>query len=238
MVINQFHSIGDIIFLEPLYRHFKEVNGEKPIMPIRDHLMWITEYIQSAVFTPMSKFDWGKGIDADSMRTDKVGYFPARFANQILRGYSPDDHHDFENMMLDKYLLAKVNPELWKDIDLRFSSHKGTKLFDLLGLQQDEKYILINEDCQAGSIKIPVNTDMKVVRMKMIPGFSVVDWHLVMLRAHENHHVSTCTFFIMQAIANKYRFNSKVYLYPRPNEDGLRGISMLTPTFNFQLCYA
>jgi hypothetical protein len=234
MVINQFHSIGDIIFLEPLYRFLHKKTGERPIVPVRDHLMWMTEYIQSAVFTPMSKFL----LDYESMRTDNPDYFPARFANQILRGYSPDDHHDFENMMLDKYTLAGADPKIWTDIDLRFSSHKGTKLFEYLGLQQDEKYILINEDSQAGRISIPIESDLKMIEMRPIPGFSVVDWYLVMLRAHENHHVSTSTFFIMQAIANKYRFNSKVFLYPRPNIDGLRGISLLTPTFKIELCHA
>lgn len=228
MVINQIHAIGDILFLEPLFRYFKNKNADKPIVPVRDHLMWITEYIHSAVFIPMSKFK----LDYESVKTHNPDYFPARFANQILRNLDKNDHHDFENMMLDKYRLAKLDPFLWKTLDIKFSTHKGMELFNRLRLKSGE-YILVNENSQAGTVEINPETNLEVIKMLQIPGYSVVDWFYVMLHAAENHHVSTSTFYVLQAIKNKYEFNSKIVIYPRPNEDGLRGISLLEPTFNY-----
>jgi hypothetical protein len=230
MVINQFHSIGDLIFIEPICRMLWEKNGEKPILPVRDHLMWMFEYIDAARFTPMSKFK----LDYDSMATNNPDYLPLRFANQIIRNLGPDDHSDLENMMLDKYKLSGMNPELWKTISLKFNEIRGRELFAKLDLDPAEKYILVNENSQAGKINI-VPGGHRIIYMNNIPGFTVLDWYLVMLHARENHHVSTCTFFLLQALHNKFKFKSKVFIYPRPNYDGLRGISQLKPDFNLTL---
>lgn len=234
MVINQPFSIGDIIFLEPLFRHFWNKNGEKPIVPVRDHLFWLAEYIESAQFIKMSQYphDFFERTDV----TDD--YFPARFANQVYRGYDKNDHHDIENTMLDKYRLAGLPDSTWKDINLKFNDDKGVKLMNEAKLMRssivDFEYALINQYSQAG-VRVIDHTKMgsckQWIRMQTIPGYSPIDWHLAMQMAEENHHVSTCTFFIMQAIANKYHFDSPVFLYPRPNEDGLRGVSQLYPTY-------
>lgn len=234
MVINQFHAIGDIIFLEPMFRRFSVLmDGLKPIVPIRDHLMWLQDHIDSAVFLPMSKFV----LDYESMAINNPDYFPARFANQVLRKLKPDDHHDFENMMLDKYRLACMPEDLWKTIDLKFNEKKCMELMNYLGLLENNgavlDYVLINENSQAGTVKIDPKTYLRVEKMYEIPGFTPIDWAFVMLNARENHHVSTSTFFILQALWNKYKFTSPVFIYPRPNIDGLRGISQLNPSFNY-----
>ena len=107
-----------------------------------------------------------------------------------------------------------------------------------LGLTQSSEYILVNNHSQAGRINIKPENRKKlpIIEMKEVPGYNVLDWAAVILHAKENHHVSTSTFFIMQAIANKFSFDSKVFIYPRPNEDGLRGISKLNPTFKLIRC--
>lgn len=234
MVINQIHSIGDILFIEPICRHFWNLNGKKPILPVRDHLMWLSEYIQSAELVPLST----SGMDEDCMDV-KEDYLPLRFANQIVRGLQPYDHHDFENMMLDKYELSNVNKHLWRYIYLKFNLTKGSDLMKHINLKHNDKFILINNKSQAGTIDIrPSNpNNYRIVYMEEIPGYTVIDWYLVMYYAQENHHVSTCTFFIMQAIGRYFgEFNSKVFIYPRPNEDGLRGISQLQPSFELTRC--
>jgi hypothetical protein len=234
MVINQFHSIGDILFIEPICRHIWKTTGQKPVLPVRDHLMYLSEYIESAIFVRLSEFTF----DQDSMSMENPNYLPLRFANQVIRKLSPHDHSDLENMMLDKYTLAKMDPSLWIGIDLKFNNARALKLMKLLGITQSSKYILVNNYSQAGKVKIkPFNAHkFQVIEMKEIPGFSVIDWHLVILYAQENHHVSTSTFYLMQAIKNKFNFDSRVFLYPRPSEDGLRGISKLNPTYKFIKC--
>jgi hypothetical protein len=69
--------------------------------------------------------------------------------------------------------------------------------------------------------------------MRDIPGFTLIDWFNVILNAKEFHTVSTSTFYLLQAIANKYHLDIDIYVYPRPNEDGLRGIEKLNTTYKF-----
>ena len=235
MIINQPFSIGDIIFLEPMYRHFMNKNGEKPIVPVMDHLLWIADYIDSATFVKISS--WNRA-DFDRPRHDD-DFLGMRFANQILHGYATHDHHDFENCMLDKYRLVGLDTEMWKGIQINFKDNKSMRLMEELKiLDADGKideFILVNENSQAGNISINPVTDKKIIKMNISPRNTVIDWHLVMQMALENHHVSTSTFFIMQAIQNQFHFTSKVFLYPRPNEDGLRGISQLIPDFKYEI---
>jgi hypothetical protein len=233
MIINQIHSIGDILFLEPLFRNFIKVEGKSPVVPVRDHLMWLSEYIQSAELRPLSTFHWPYKNET----TKHSDYLPLRWANQIYRGYELDDHHDFENMMPDKYLLAGLNPEMWTDINLMFNEKKSDSLMFKLGLVEPSgniiDYVLVNENSQAGNVSINPKTDLPVIKMRFIEGFTLIDWHFVIMFAQENHHVSTSTFYLMQAIKNQYHFDSKVYIYPRPNNDGLRGISKLKTTYQY-----
>lgn len=237
VVINQPGAIGDLIFLEPMYRHLMNKNGEKPVVVVHDHLLWIQEYIDSADFLSLSKFP-GNNL-CNTMFHDPTAFLNMRYANQILRKLGPHDHHDLENMMLDKYRLMNLDPEMWKTIKLNFKDSKSSRLMEDLKIMQpdgtvDKEYMLINQYSQAGWIKIDPQTDMKKVRMTQRLGYTVIDWHLVMQMAHENHHVSTSTFYIMQAIQNQFHFDTKVCIYPRPNVDGLRGISQLKPDFKFQ----
>jgi hypothetical protein len=230
MIINQPSSIGDILFIEPICRHIWKTTGVKPILPVRDHLIWIVDYIDSADFRLMSQFK----MEYDSMSVDDKEILPLRFANQIMRGFAPDDHHDFENMMLDKYRLACLDLILWKTLSINFNSVKSDKLFEYLNLKRSDNYILVNENSQAGKVNINPDTDFRIIKMSEILGFTVLDWCEVILNAKENHHVSTCTFYIMQALCNIAVFKTKVFLYKRPNEDGLRGISKLNQTFGYE----
>jgi hypothetical protein len=231
MVINQFHSIGDILFIEPICRKFWIKNNKKPILPVRDHLMWLSNYIESAQFVPMSQFE----LDYDSIEKDNMDYLPLRFANQIIRGLDKDDHSDYSNAMLDKYILAGLEEKEWRDINIIFNPIKGIELFRKLKLDSGNEYILVNENSQAGKINIVPKSDLRIIYMDETPGFTLIDWYVVILNAKENHHISTSTFFLMQAIANKFHFNSEVFIYPRPNEDGLQGISKLIPSYKCEL---
>ncbi len=229
MVINQPFSIGDLLFIEPICREMWRRNGVKPIVPVMDHLMWISDYIDSAIFVARSKWD----INYESAEVTPE-YLPLVFANQIHRKMYRHDHSDFENMMLDKYRLANIDPMIWKEMRINFRESKCLDLMDRVVGKEGEDYVLVNETSQAGSIEIKPETDLPVIKMHEIPGFTVLDWAFVMLHARENHHISTCTFYIMQALTTQYGFQGKVVIYPRPNEDGLRGIKNLDPSFKYE----
>ncbi len=227
MVINQIHAIGDILFCEPIFRHYWNKNGERPIVPLRDHLLWLGSYIDSANFVPMSTFN----LDYESMDMSNPDYLPLRFANQIVRGLDRNDHSDYANTMPDKYILCGLDPDLWKTLKINFKPEKMYALKKELVHVQD--FNLINNHSQAGVLEIEVNNGRYNIEMQNKPGYTVLDWGDIMMQAKENHHVSTSTFYVLQALYNQYDFDSSIYLYPRPNMDGLQGISKLNPSFKF-----
>ena len=231
MTINQPFGLGDILFLEPMFRFFHKRNGYKPTLWVRDHFLHLQEYIESVEMVSCSN----KDIDNANMTFD---YFPARFANQIYRGYDKFDHHDAENMMLDKYRLASIDVEAWKMIHLKFNEGRAMELMEKkVGNTKD--YILVNETSGVGKIEIPIKSDCKIIKMEYVPGYSLIDWYLVIANAKENHHISTSTFFLFQAISNLFggQLATKIFLYPRPEingyKDGLRGIEKLNPSFTY-----
>lgn len=228
-VINQFHSIGDILFIEPICRKIWQDTFKKPILPVRDHLMWLSRYIDSADFCKMSKFN----LDYESTDITYSEYLPLRFANQIVRGLDKNDHSDYANCMPDKYILAQQRLDDWKRIDINFDEALASELMTELKIK--EPYVLVNNHCQAGTIDIKPNTTDRIIYMSEIKGFTLIDWYGVILQAKEFHTVSTSTYFLCQAIHNKYQLDTPVHIYPRPNEDGLSGISKIPADFNYTL---
>lgn len=223
IIINSIGGHGDQLFSEPIYRHYWNKDGIKPTVIIHDHQMFFKDYIDSANFVPASHYP--------QLRDDAVmreGYLPLRWANQIYRGYGLYDHHDCENVMLDKYRLLSLSEDLWKTLNVKLLYYSAIPPL------VSNKYLLLNEHSQAGDIQVPTTGDVReILHMYNHPAYSLIDWWTHIKDAEENHHVSTSTFYLMQAIKNQYpNWNVPCYIYKRPNEDGLRGISQLNPDFN------
>lgn len=222
MIINCVGGHGDVMFCEPIFKNMWLRDGIKPTVIIHDHQMFFKDYIESANFVPASQMPHLR--DDANMRED---YIPLRWASQIHRGYALDFHDDYENGMLDKYRLLGLSEDLWKTLSINLEIKQSTVPI-LFG-----DFILINEFSQAGQINIYKKRMFENRNMYNKSGCNVIDWWANIRYACENHHVSTSTFYIMQAIKNKYQeWNGPCYLYPRPNIDGLRGISQLNPDFN------
>lgn len=222
MVINQYHSIGDIMFIEPILKHFSK--QETVFLPVQDHLFYLVSsmlsHLKDVHVVRKSQFK----LDYDSMEHRNPDYLPLRFASQIVNVRDKDDHQDLETMMKDKYLLAGLKPDLWKTIELS-------------GLNTDVisgDYVLVNERSGVGNITINTRAAKNVVKVDDSKRF-VLDWAGTISGAKSFHTVSTCFHFMLQAMLNKGMTVPKTYVYPRPNEDGLRGIINLKP--DYELIY-
>ena len=208
ITINQPAGVGDIMFLEPIFRMLSKTRHV--VVPVVDQYMWIQKHIPYVEFRPYrQEFE-----NLPQEFTDD--YLPFRFANPILRGYDLHDWHDMENCMLDKYRIMGLPETMWLDLQLVRDHENEQRLFELHG--SPEKFILVNEFSRAGDIQINIETDLPVIKMREIEGFSVVDWCLMMERATENHHVQTSTLYPLHMLG----VDAKIY--PKPDVDGMRGI--------------
>ncbi len=210
--INQHAGIGDILFLEPILRELAKKGNV--VMPVVEPWHWQRHipYINFVNFT--FQFDNRKQEFTDI-------YYPFRYANPIFRGYDLSDWHDFENCMLDKYRVIGLPEDMWLRLNVKRDKQNEARLIKELALPS--QFILVNDFSRAGNTTIAPKTDLPIVRMREINGYSVIDWCGVMELAAENHHVSTSTFYLLHMLG------LDAIVYARPNEDGLRGISQLLP---------
>jgi hypothetical protein len=210
--INQHAGIGDILFLEPILRELSI--SHEIIMPVVEPWHW-KRHIPYVNFVGF-EFQFEK---REQKFTET--YYPFRYANPIFRGYDLNDWHDFDNCMLDKYRVLGLPESMWLSLSVVRDYENEARLIALLDLPP--KFILVNEFSRAGNVSIAPVSDLPIIHMRNIEGFSVIDWCGVMELASENHHISTSTFYLLHML------NLDAKIYPRPDEDGLRGISQLLP---------
>ena len=77
------------------------------------------------------------------------------------------------------------------------------------------KPFLINELYAWGKIPITVNTDLKKVYFKPIPGYSMLDWSLVIEKADEIHCIDCAVLYVIDALET----TEKLHRYRRVHED-------------------
>lgn len=221
-VFNQWFGIGDVLFCEPIARHFYNEGENEIFWPLSDNLMWISDYIKYINFVPKSSHctddyeSWNLGLTSLG-----VYYIPLVFSNQIVRKLKPYDYSDQYHMMLDKYRLLGFSEDMWKTLKWERNLEKENKLYNLL--VKDENYILINNKWSGGDISIENDSKIQIINMDILDGFTLFDWAKIIENACEIYTVSTSNLFLLETLNLKA---NKVNIYPRkPSENNLDGIS-------------
>lgn len=124
----------------------------------------------------------------------------------------------YEQCMASKYMMFNQHYIRWRAGAMWQRVVEREKLlFDKLGLNIGETYVLVNETFQSdhkGHKVITPQLKARVVKMRAIEGFSLFDWALVIERATEIHTVSTSLFYLLEMLDLK----QPIHLYPRSND--------------------
>jgi hypothetical protein len=219
-VFNQYFGLGDILFCEPIARHFYNEGKNQIFWPIMDRFMWLTDYIKYIDFVPSSSCP----IDYESLHlglTNTDVYFvPLRFANPIVRKLKPHEEEPY-HMMLDKYRMLGLPEDMWKTFKWERNLKKENKLYNLL--VKDKNYILINSKWSNGEVPIETDSTFQIINMNILDGFTLFDWAKIIENASEIHTVATSNLFLLETLNLKA---NKVNIYPRkPRENNFDGIS-------------
>lgn len=220
-IFNQYQGLGDILFCEPIARHFYDKGKNEIFWPINEEFMWLTEYIKYINFVPKSSCN----INYESLHLGliepDVYFIPLRFANPIVRGLSPHDYSDQYHTMLDKYRMLGLPLDLWKTLQWERNLEKENELFNLL--VRDKNYVLVNTKWSDGNVPIHTEPDYQVINMDILHGFTLFDWSKIIENASEIHTVSTSNLFLLETLNLKAK---KVHIYPRrPRENNFDGVS-------------
>lgn len=154
---------------------------------------------------------------------------PIRFSDSIMKV-------PYSDCMKSKYMLFDMDWKYWKEYAMwRRNSSKEIQLAKDLGIQPNEKFVLVNNtfknDC-SGKINIPIEGG-RIIEMKPTPGYSLFDWAYVISIASEIHTVSSSIIYLLEMLKLKAN-NISIYIR-RPQEDNHDNYSYLLQRHNYNL---
>lgn len=209
IIINQFFGLGDILFCIEIARSYLK-KGHKVIWPVEPQFVNIQKHFPEIQFVDKNLLN----INYESkVEVSGNGFriIPLRWSQNILG-------LDIRDCMKSKYMMFGRDWNDWHSLTWKRDNKSEDVLFDMLGLQEGEKYILVNRwfKTNARPIDIRINPGFKVVEMRNIPGFTLLDWVKVMENAFEIHTVSTSIIYIFEMI----KLNARaVCIYIRTPEE-------------------
>lgn len=211
LIVNQFRGLGDLMFCVPLLRTYID-KGYKVVQPVAP------EYVDCAKHFP--EFTWLHKdlikINYDSkefVKTDHYEVLPLRFSDSIAR-------KPYSEVMRAKYDMLGMDFKMWRELTWVRDIEAEQRLFDSFNIA--EPYIVVNDTFRTdktGSVSIKPVTDKRIIRMSAMPGYTLLDWLLILQRADEIHTVGTSINFIIDIPFAG--IECPVHLYVRrPDESG------------------
>jgi hypothetical protein len=249
IIICQPFGIGDILFIQKIIHHYASL-GFRVVVPILDTFAWMRYYIaqRENVEYPLLKIKNGAlGGDfkfADAFMSLSAAAGPqgdlstGTFKTPILYN-DGDEENGFIFLALGSsymWLKDKVMPAKYRFVNLDFSDwtryihlkrrpHVERELYyDVLGLKDDSRYTMVNEECSSHSI--PFNVPGNVVRLSRIDGFTLLDWMLVIEKSAQIVTIDTSLVILAEILKQKKPLYM-VSRYNPPSFDCLKEILFL-----------
>ena len=121
--------------------------------------------------------------------------------------------------MRAKYDLYSMDYRKWKDFASYKRDHARERiLWDKFGLQEGEPFNLVNATYRSdmqGSLEVDIENDYKFVQMKVIPGYSLFDYSLLIEKATEIHVANSAILYLLELL----NLSAKaVHIYARKEE--------------------
>jgi len=200
----QFRGLGDILFLIPMIRELMNEGNEItwPIDP---------EYLPIAKHFPDINF-----VD---MRTVHINY-NERSIVHTQYGRSLPYRFAAENMGLGmtkcmdaKYTMFGHDYKIWRNLYWKRFTEREKELAKMVGATG--KYVLVNRnfaDAKLGyKIEPRIESDLPVIEMSVIPGYTLIDWMLIIENASEIHVANSSINYLIELMDIK----APVYMYKR-----------------------
>lgn len=204
-LVGQFRGLGDILFLIPLVRALME-EGNIVMWPIVSEYMSIAKHFPDIPFVNKDKFPLLPYESRQIVDTIYGRWLPYRFAIEIMgRG--------MKDCMRAKYELYGHNHEMWRSLVWKRDWDAERRLERVLNLPSE--YVLVNpyfgEASRCMQIRPDIKTNLPIITMKTIEGFSLIDWCGIIERASEIHTANTSLNYLIELMS----IDAPVYVYQR-----------------------
>lgn len=205
-IINQFFGLGDILFVEPICRHYQRL-GYTIVFPVLKKYLEIKRHFPYITFIDKDEY----GIDYDNKKPEQTEdniILPLRWSREVFNEATDD------NQMRNKYKMVNLPLSDWRKLTWVRFVDKENELKTMLTLK-DEPYVLVNKNWYSfenKTAKFKVKTDKKIVNMNFISGYTMLDWSKVIEDADEIHTVNTSLLYLLETLELK---TNNIHLYPR-----------------------
>lgn len=189
-IMGQFFGLGDILFLVPMARALM-AEGNEVLWPIADYYIDIAKHFPDISFVKQSYLK----LPYDAryrINTPYGDWLPYRYAAEIL-GVG------FPQMMRAKYDMYGHDYRMWRSLYYKRFPEREKELAEVVGASG--KYILAN--FHFGQPKdhltkyIEIDTNLPIIEMQTIEGFTLIDWLGVIEHAAEVHVVNSSIMYLL-----------------------------------------
>ena len=156
--------------------------------------------------------------ERDFIETDKQIIIPMRWSKEYYA--SP-----LKYTMFNKYKMVGIKLEEWRKLTWLRHRWRESRLKELLGIKEGEKYNLINCNFYSFENKtiffnktlldptnLDINNKLKNIEMKFIPTFNLLDWAGIIEEAENIYSVNTSIIFLLEVLELKAK---EIHLYSR-----------------------
>jgi hypothetical protein len=213
IILNQFRGLGDILFIEPIARHYYKL-GHRVIIPV------VPEYSNLSKYFPYITFLHKNLLNIDYERRTVVEdnqniIIPLRWSMEIYN--SP-----WRDVMKNKYKLVDLPWEKWRELKWMRDLTTENKLYNKLGLKDEESYNLVNEIHSTQLLQkhnFKIENGLKNVKLQVIEGYTLLDWYKVIQCATTIHSVHTSINYLIEVIPTKAETMNQLHMYSRTGRE-------------------
>lgn len=216
LFVKQAFGLGDILFLSPLIQEIeKDGNIEEIYWKIKDEYYWVKDYLEFYKVTFIKESN-------NNFLFEEFQTLNFEQSFHIVGG---------RDCMESKYNLVKAPLEIWRNISFKRNFEKEAELLQKLNISENEEFIFVNNNFADPNLKystnINVETNLRIITLEYLEGFTLLDWMSVLQQAKEIHTVSTSLYFVIEGIGR----TEGLHLYPRKpfDKDFTPIISLLHP---------
>jgi hypothetical protein len=193
---------GDLFFVQKIAKVYGADN-RRVILPVLRQHKWVYDslVLPPNIETPVLDDEPFDFRDDFLFLSDKIAPGPIDAPNYTYLSLFFSWRYAPEQTMDLKYQIAGVPMDDWADyVELKRDRAKEERLFRELGLDDGEPYALINEHGSVRHIPFPNKAPEKEVRLRIIEGYSLVDWSTVIERAARIATIDTSLALLVEIL--------------------------------------
>lgn len=197
-IFNQPFGFGDIIFIEPILRHYHK-QGYKVVVPLNKQYLNIQEYFPNVTFINRELFNESK-IDSKYIVDSKEEIiFPIRWSKEYFNS-------SYGDVMPNKYKMFNFPADMWRQSQWKRNVKREKELFcDVLKLKKGVKYNFINRYFAGDNRRATFEVKNKYFNVEntIFEDCTLFDWSMVIENASQIHTVETSIVWMVEILKPK-----------------------------------